>query len=240
MVEQIKQLIHSNKFSKTDQLLLILSFNKNQPKTVNDIKEIAIEIGIPSAKKLNISQLLGGSRNKAIKTPNGWELGPLGIERVNSYGIYFDFPETIKIADDLRSITNQISDLNIQSFLKEAISSLENKSYRSAVIVSWIGAVAVLYNFILKNKLAELNIEAKNRNPKWKNAVSFDDLADMKEDSFLDICHKISVIGKSAKDELKSRLKMRNGAGHPNSFLIGENMVKAHIESLIKNVYQKF
>ena len=67
-----------------------------------------------------------------------------------------------------------------------------------------------------------------------------DDLGLMKEYDFISIIHKISMIGKNARDELHQCLKRRNGCGHPNSLKLGASTVASHLEFLILNVFQKF
>jgi hypothetical protein len=63
----------------------------------------------------------------------------------------------------------------------------------------------------------------------------------MKEHDFLDVCEAIAVIGKNVKQLLQNEcLVLRNACGHPNSSLIAENSVAAHIEKLIKNVFSRF
>jgi len=47
-------------------------------------------------------------------------------------------------------------------------------------------------------------------------------------------------MGKNVKTELEGCLKLRNGCGHPNSLVVGENKVSAHIETLMQNVFAKF
>jgi hypothetical protein len=89
--------------------------------------------------------------------------------------------------------------------------------------------------------LKEFNAEAIARDSKWKPAKTADDLGLMKEDTFLDVLQRISVIGKNVKQELKDLcLKLRNGAGHPNSLVFGENRVASHVETLVLNVFAKF
>ena len=62
----------------------------------------------------------------------------------------------------------------------------------------------------------------------------------MNERTFLETIHKLSIIGKNVKLQLINSLDFRNGCGHPNSLKIGPNMVAAHIELLVKNVYLPF
>jgi hypothetical protein len=99
----------------------------------------------------------------------------------------------------------------------------------------------VLYDHVLKNKLADFNkAGAAKFQGKWKAVSTFDDLADMKEATFLELCESSSVFGKSIKSELEGCLKFRNGCGHPNSFAIGEPRVVSHMDQLIRNVFEKF
>ncbi len=68
-----------------------------------------------------------------------------------------------------------------------------------------------------------------------------DDLGRMKEHDFLDICESIGILGKNVKQILQNEcLMLRNACSHPNSAVIAENSVAAHIEKLIKNVFARF
>ena len=112
--------------------------------------------------------------------------------------------------------------------------------YRASVVLSWVGAVSLLYDYVISNKLKEFNDEALKRDPKWKIANTQEDLSRLKEYEFLQILVSISALGKSVKDELENCLKLRNGCGHPNSLRIGESRVAAHIETLMLNVFAKY
>jgi hypothetical protein len=107
-----------------------------------------------------------------------------------------------------------------REFVEQAISCFEFKQYRAAVVLSWVGATAVLYDFVVAQELTALNVEAKKRNSKWKDAKTADDRALMSEHDVLQVLHAISVIGKNVKQELEPRPKLRNGCGHPNSLKI--------------------
>jgi hypothetical protein len=47
----------------------------------------------------------------------------------------------------------------ISKFLEEAVGCFENRYYRSAVILSWVGAMAVLEDYVVANYLKEFNTE---------------------------------------------------------------------------------
>jgi hypothetical protein len=144
------------------------------------------------------------------------------------------------VSRSLRVTADKITNLNVQSFVLEAVGCFESGYYRAAVILSWVGAVSVLYEHVIANKLTDFNTEAARRNAKWRAATNSNDLARMDEHDFLQILAAISVIGKSVKDELEARLKLRNGCGHPNNLQIAENVAAAHVESLVNNVFAQF
>lgn len=148
---------------------------------------------------------------------------------------------SVGAANNLKPHLLKIDNLDTRNFVEEAINCLEMDLYRSAVVMSWIGAVSVLYDYVLANKIRDFNTEAKRRNPKWKIAKTKDDLALMREAEFLDILSHLSILSKNVKEQLKNNcLGLRNACGHPNSFKLGRNMVESHLETLILNVYEVF
>jgi hypothetical protein len=141
----------------------------------------------------------------------------------------------------LRKELARIKDSDTRAFVDEAVSCLERDLKRAAVVLSWVGAVSVLYDHVVAHKLAAFNAEASRRDNKWRTATTKDDLLRMKEADFLDILTAISVLGKNVKEHLKNTcLNLRNSSGHPNSFRFGKHTVEAHLEALILNVFQKF
>jgi hypothetical protein len=146
----------------------------------------------------------------------------------------------IRIATDLRSELAKIKNATTRAFAEEAIKCYEDNLYRSAVVMSWLSAIDVLYDLVVTKHLTNFNKQALRIDPKWKLAKSADDLARMKESDFLDRIVGISVIGKNVKNELKHCLDRRNGCGHPNSLKIGPNTVAHHLEILLLNVFQPF
>jgi hypothetical protein len=145
------------------------------------------------------------------------------------------------LANNLKPHLLRINDADTKAFVEEAIDCFEVGLYRSAIVMSWIGAISILYDYIVKNKLNEFNIEAANRNQRWKPAQTKDDLGLMKESDFLDILAALSIIGKNVKEQLKNNcLGLRNSCGHPNSFQVGRSMAESHLEMLLLNVYDVF
>jgi hypothetical protein len=232
-----KQIAHSGKLTQTTKLLVCLAVGDDS-KEVARVRQIGKAIGLAGVGKWNVSQLLSASSG-AINTTAGWELSQDGRKTVEVLaGPLLSIPA--KAATGLRAQLSKIKNTDTRAFAEQAISCFEHKLYRAAVVLSWVGALALLYDEVVVSHLAAFNTEAKARNAKWKNAVTVDDLALMGEHDFLQVLHAISVIGKNVKQELEPRLKLRNGCGHPNSLQIAEHVVASHIEILILNVFAKF
>ncbi len=236
----LKDLLSQSQFNKTDKVLIILAIDANRGKEIKVIKELATRAGLRTIQNWNVSSLLGRSKGLAVRTANGWELTSAGSQYVTKLSGPLAGTPTPKIAASLRAHLSRLSNTYTSMFVEEAIACYEAKLYRAAVVLSWVGAVAVLYDFVVANKLADFNTEATRRNPKWKAAKTADDLARMKEHDFLDIIEAISIIGKSVKQELDGCLKLRNGCGHPNSLKIAEHRVAGQIETLMLNVFSQF
>jgi hypothetical protein len=97
-----------------------------------------------------------------------------------------------------------------------------------------------MHSAVIDRHLGAFNAEATRRSAKWQAAVTTDDLTRLKERDLLDILETIGIIGKDVKKQLAACLDLRNSCGHPNSLNVGDNMVAAHLETLILNVYNLF
>ncbi len=240
-VDDLKIWLHQ-KLTKTDKLLVILS-SFDQPASVALIRARAADGGL-NISSWNVSTFLAAPDAKAIKLPAGWELSQKGRAHLAKLGVLKKAPNIDKIATDFRAEATKIKDPQARAFIEEAIACFEYDLFRSAIVMSWLSAVDILQAHVVANHLRDFNVQATsdwaNRKAPWKNAKTTDDLGLMKESEFIETLHKISIIGKNARDELLLCLKRRNGCGHPNSLKLRGNTVAAHLEILILNVFIKF
>jgi hypothetical protein len=236
----LSDIIHNPSLARQDAILLILAVEVDTPKPVSKIKSIAGEVGLRSVEKWNVSDILLRSKHLATKIKDGWILTIHGKNHIATFSPSLKSSASTKVGMEIKDLFNTISDESTRSFLEETLSCFNNNNLRASVVLSWVGAVSLLQNFVFTNVLAAFNSEALRRNPKWQEAKSTDDIGRMKEKDFLDILVAISVLGKNVKQELEYCLTLRNGCGHPNSLKIGEQRVVAHLETLILNVYTKF
>lgn len=237
--DALKDLL-SQDLSDKEKALICLAVEPTGARKIKEITDLAYAAGWRQVRKKNLSSIYNRAKGLAVLTPNGWELTSDGSSFVAKLaGPLMNSPIPM-VASSLRSHLIGLPNPDTQAFVEEAIVCFETRQYRAAVVLSWVGAVSVLHDYVVANKLAEFNAEATSRNSKWKAAKTADDLGLMKEDAFLDVLQAISVIGKTVKQELKKALTLRNGCGHPNSLKLAEHKVSAHIEDLVLNVFAKF
>lgn len=239
MPESIEKALHDKERSQRECILLLLSLGEARHMRPSDIATVAEKHGRADAAEWNISSILKKAKGLVMRFDDGWALSPQGKDAVSAL---LAGPTTTKeSAVTLRKEIARISDPETRAFLEEAVLCLEHDLKRASVVLSWVGAVSVLYNHVIAHRLADFNAEACRRDPKWRPATTKDGLARMKEADFLDILAAISVLGKNVKVHLiNTCLNLRNSCGHPNSFRLGKHTVEAHLEALILNVFQKF
>ncbi len=188
----------------------------------------------------NVGDILAKAKGITIHLLAGYEVSEKGHARLEQLGVSKLPAAAAKVAQDLRKHVTNIKDDTTRAFVEEAIKCHELALYRSAIVMSWIAAVAVLQQEVVAKHLAAFNAEAARINYKWKAASTTDDIGKMTEADFLDRLENIKVIGKNVKAQLVSALNLRNGCGHPNSLKVGPNAVAAHVEMLLLNVFDKF
>jgi hypothetical protein len=235
----LKNLLGKNDLSRKEKVLILIAAGDDTEKSVSVLRELAVVNGLREVKKWNLSQILKDLGSNVARLPEGWILTTDGKSILDNLRVGVATP-TKALQPTLRKYASGISDSRIRAFVEEAISAIEYKLLRSAVVLSWVGAVSVLYQTIVSSHLTAFNQEATKRFPKWKPAKNEDDLTRMKEYDFLQVLHGISLIGKNTKDELEGCLKLRNTCGHPNSHKLGEHRVTAYVETLILNVFSKY
>jgi len=240
-LEQLKQAVHRKGVTKTDAALLCVATAGGKAASTATVRKLTLEAGVKGHKKVNFSAHLSSAEDKVFKAADGWELTVSGREYVAGLAAQgLSVSPAATEAQALRALLPKLQNEEAQAFLTEAIVCAEQSLFRAAVVLSWVGAIALLHETAVVKHLAAFNAEASRRDAKWKAAKTTDDLGRLKEVTFLEIAEGVSMFGKNVKQELDGCLKLRNACGHPNSLKIGANKVAAHLETLALNVYAVF
>ena len=91
-------------------------------------------------------------------------------------------------AQSLRALLPTLKSDDARAFVLEAIVCAEQSLFRAAVVLSWVGAIALLHDHVIANRLADFNKLAAS-DPKWKPAKTADDLGAMNERTILETMH---------------------------------------------------
>jgi hypothetical protein len=233
--DALKNWLPRKDLKPAQKALLVLASRKG-PMAVKEIKNTARLHGAPAARKWNISNLLARS-GCAVRGADGWELNDEGRRAVAE--VLGDARPPIE-SDRLKAALAKVTNPEAHAFLEEAVNCYGRRLYRAAVVLSWEGALWLLYGHVEKNCLPAFNAEATRRNPKWREAKNIEGFSRMQESDFLDIAEALNVVGKSVKKRLQACLDLRNACGHPNTYQLGENAVAHHIEHLALNVFSHF
>jgi hypothetical protein len=240
-LEQLKRAVHRRGVTKTDTALLCVGAAGGSAASSASVRKLAIEAGVRGAKRINFSAHLSSAEDKVFNAAAGWELTDSGRQYVAGLAAQgLSVSPAATEAQALRELLPKLTNDDARDFLTEAVVCAEQSLFRAAVVLSWVGAMALLHERAVAKHLAALNGEAASRDAKWKPAKTVDDLGRLKETTFLEIGQAIGMFGKNVKQELDACLRLRNSCGHPTSLKVGSNKVAAHLETLALNIYAVF
>jgi hypothetical protein len=238
-VTLIRESLARRDVSKTDKYLLIVAMHDGPMKS-NDIRAVARQNGWRDGANSIPGDFLKHTRS-AIYLPNGWTVTEACKNLLVGRGLMTPAGVLTPVTEALERYLTDVHDPEKVRFVEEAIQCVKNKAYRSAIVLTWVGAVYLLYQHVLQKQLTEFNQEGRRRFQKWKDVANVDDLATaMSESEFLNMLQHIGALTKAEQKELQSCLDRRNTAGHPNSASFEEVTVGAHIHELISKVYSKY
>jgi hypothetical protein len=229
-------------------ILLLLS-HVEQPAQTAAVRDKGISIGFRALAQWNLSDVLKAAAKDGLvaQLKAGWKLLTPGLKSIESHYR----PEAPIIAETRHALRDHIAklgDAHRRHFLEEAVMSFDTKSYRAAIVLSWVGAAHILQEFVVTFHLAAFNSAAvarakKQSDPRRKQFIPIRGIKDfwsVEESDMLQLCQDAGILDKAEKQELQARLDLRNRCGHPNAVVVAEHTVAAHIESLLLNVYSKY
>lgn len=194
-MSQIRESLARRDVSKTDKYLLIVAMHDG-PMKAAEIRAVARQNGWRDGAKNMPGVFLKQTRN-AIYLPTGWTVTEACKKALVDRSLLNPSGVLTPVTLALEKYLTEVRDPDRARFVEEAIQCTKNKAYRSAIVLTWVGAAYLLYQYVLGNKLNEFNVEARRRFPKWKDADGVDDLSTLKEAEFLNILEHIGVLTKA-------------------------------------------
>lgn len=141
----------------------------------------------------------------------------------------------------LRRLEATLPEGEERKFLSETIDCFEVGALRATIVMCWILAVDHLFDHVLRHKLAEFNAAlAKNPAGKLKAVTSRDDLSEIPEGKFVELCRSAGIVSNDVRKILEEKLGTRNSCAHPSTVTIKESKVIDFVEDLATNILLKF
>ena len=158
--QSLRDVLSKSELSRLDKLLVCLAIGE-RPMAVKGIKLLAIKHGLQSIQKWNVSSILGRATELAVRSDRGWELTTRGRTQAAVTIAGGSTKTESDIAVKLRSYLSLIGEPTTRDFVKEAVSCFVYGLHRSAVVMSWIGAIAVLQDHVCSHHLNAFNEAAR-------------------------------------------------------------------------------
>ena len=226
--------------TRQDVLVLVLLSCGGTDVSPATVRAGAVSMGRPEVQRWNVSRDLRKLKSMVVAGRGCYSLTSKGRHAAETLVANLEgVPSHVEVVSDLEALLDQMRAGPAREFASEAVRAHRYGLHRAAVVMSWVGAVAILHQLVVDTRLADFNAEAARRNSRWKVARDADGLGKMKEGDFLDVIETLGLVGKNVKAELKVCLGLRNGAGHPNSLTVGPRKAAAHLETLIHHVYAR-
>ena len=218
--------------------------------TENDVncfspKEISDEfakhgLSIPKGINSRVSELTKGRPPVLIKGQNGYSFHRTSKKQLESR--FSGNSHTQETSVILRDLLSELTGNEQQSFLEEAICCFEIKSYRAAIIMTWLLTIDVIYEFILKPTNLVIFNNAIQMHGKYKKVTikQKSDFTEMKESAFIEVFRASKLLNTNIRKILLEKLDTRNSCAHPNSIEVFDYKAIGFIQDLVKNVIKVY
>ncbi|MBB6329830.1 hypothetical protein HNP24_000780 [Chryseobacterium sediminis] len=237
--ESFSGLSHKEQIKRMSYFYCLI--NNVESFTAKEIREEFLnqKLIVPSGISSLIPQLARQKPISFIKSKTGYSLHRNFKKELDL--IYNNDKHEIEVSQKLRDLLSRVNSKEQRDFLDESIKCFEVKAFRAAVLMTWLLAIDVLYENILKNNLATFN-NAIQLHGKYKKIVisKKDDFSDIKESDFIELLRVAKLISNDVRKILDEKLGIRNSAAHPNSIIFDELKCMSYLKDLIINVIEKY
>lgn len=200
---------------------------------------VVCDLGVPSRLAAYLSEGLKGPVKRYIKTPTGYRLHRTFSDKLSDR--FGSNRVVIQTSAELRSLEKSFAQGPKRLFLAEAVDCFEANANRAAVVMVWILTIDHLFDYVLNKKINEFNLAlAASPDKRIKKISTKDDLSELKESKFIELCRAASIISNDVRKILEDALGVRNTAAHPSAVEVTRSKAISVIEDLVINVIRKF
>lgn len=232
--------------TKKDQVKLIAFFfcveNNKQFFKINDISNEFEKNSLtkPSNISSEISRLKKSKPKILIETKEGLSFHRTAKKELDD--TYLGIKHKREVSNTLRDLIIELTGSEQKKYLEEAISCFEIKAFRASIIMTWLLAMDVIYEFILIPKnLTVFNLAIQTHGKYKKITISIkDDFSNIKESDFIELLRVSKLTTNDVRKILDEKLGVRNSCAHPNTIEILDYKAIGFIQDLVTNVVKKY
>jgi hypothetical protein len=240
--EKIPNAVDLTKSELVDFFVFFLTVEDGRPSaSIAEINRCFDHCHIPRLARINayLSESSRGKRPNLISRDGSYVLSRHRRDEIKA--IINGGTRKVQVSGDLRKLLAKLPDGQRKDFLSEVILCFEVGANRATIVMCWNLAMDGLFDHILTNKLAEFNAEvAKAKGLKVAIVATKEDLSDIKEERFIELCRASGVIGGDVRKILAEKLGTRNTAAHPSNVKIKPSKTFEFVEDMVTNIVTKF
>ncbi len=212
-----------------------LDFNTKNIKDVFIEQKLSVPTGITSL----VPKLAYDKPISFLKTKNGYTLHRNLKKEFDL--VYNTNEHAVVTSQKLRDLLSKVKSTEQIEFLEEAIKCFELKAYRASIIMSWLLAMDVLYEYVLlPPNLTAFNSAIQLHGKYKKIAIKKkDDFSDLKETDFIELLRASKLVSNDIRKILDEKLGVRNSSAHPNTIKFEELKTMAFIKDLVINLIER-
>lgn len=156
--------------------------------------------------------------------------------------IYLGKKHKREVSQTLRDLIIDLDGNEQKKYLEEAISCFEIKSFRAAIVLSWLLTMDVIYEFVLQSKNLIAFNSAIQAHGKYKKITiaGKDDFSNIKESDFIELLRVAKLVTNDTRKILDEKLGIRNSCAHPNTIKILDYKAIGFIQDLVINIIKKY
>jgi hypothetical protein len=135
----------------------------------------------------------------------------------------------------LAETRKQIGILNLKQteLLEEAVSSVEHRLYRPAIVMAW----AAFMDFLQEKMTADGFVRLHEVRPGWSKLTTVHELRENQtEFAMLDAARELQLLGKGEHKSLHGLLSKRNESAHPSGYRPGLNEALGYVSELLNRI----
>jgi hypothetical protein len=235
--------------ARKDQILAALywsiHYKNSESLTASEVKALLSQARVKNAKSINAPDVLAKAGPLVDASQNNaqghklWKLTDTGTKDVRELlGLPDEQPEVAHNVGSLQKTAAQITDTVIRNYVDESILCLSVGALKASMVFLWSGAMRHMHLAAFAKGASVLTQAVQKHDTRAKDVRKVEDLALVKDVTFLLAYRELGVIDKGEWTILQHCLDTRNQCGHPSKYQPGIQKASSFVEDVVGIVFR--